>query len=93
MIGRRRRAESRKAIRAGPASAERGTREVAEGNFRYRLDTSRSDEFAQVARDFNTMTERLAELDGMKRDFVSPGITTCVPGMTMLPSGSPEPPP
>src|SRR5690606_29744135 len=41
------------------------------GNFRYRLDTSRSDEFAQVAHDFNTMTQRLAELDGMKRDFVS----------------------
>src|SRR5690606_3384142 len=53
------------------ATLKRGTHEVAEGNFRYRLDTSRSDEFAQVARHFNTMTERLAELDGMKRDFVS----------------------
>lgn len=50
---------------------KQGTREVAEGNFSYRLDTRRSDEFAQVARDFNTMTERLAELDRMKRDFVS----------------------
>lgn len=53
------------------ARLKRGTHEVAAGNFRYRLDTSRSDEFAQVAHDFNTMTQRLAELDGMKRDFVS----------------------
>ena len=30
-----------------------------------------TDEFAQVARDFNSMTERLDELDRMKRDFVS----------------------
>src|SRR5690606_13505586 len=50
---------------------KQGTREVASGNFAYRLDTRRSDEFAQVARDFNTMTELLAELDRMKRDFVS----------------------
>lgn len=50
---------------------KQGTREVASGNFAYRLDTRRSDEFAQVARDFNAMTERLAELDRMKRDFVS----------------------
>lgn len=48
-----------------------GTREVARGRFDYRLDTSRGDEFAQVGRDFNTMTERLGELDAMKRDFIS----------------------
>jgi signal transduction histidine kinase len=48
-----------------------GTREVARGRFGYRLDTSRQDEFAQVARDFNIMTERLDELDRMKRDFIS----------------------
>lgn len=53
------------------ARLKRGTHEIAEGNFRYRLDTSRNDKFAQVARHFNTMTERLAELDGMKRDFIS----------------------
>ena len=53
------------------ARLKRGTHEIAEGNFRYRLDTGRNDEFAQVARHFNTMAERLAELDGMKRDFVS----------------------
>lgn len=48
-----------------------GTHEVAAGQFDYRLDNSGGDEFAQVARDFNTMTERLGELDRMKRDFVS----------------------
>jgi signal transduction histidine kinase len=48
-----------------------GTHAVARSRFDYRLDTSRGDEFADVAQDFNTMTERLAELDRMKRDFVS----------------------
>jgi signal transduction histidine kinase len=48
-----------------------GTREVARGRFGYRLAVDRTDEFADVARDFNTMTARLDELDRMKRDFVS----------------------
>jgi len=48
-----------------------GTREVSAGRFDYRLATRGRDEFAQVAHDFNTMTERLDELDRMKRDFVS----------------------
>jgi two-component system sensor histidine kinase GlrK len=48
-----------------------GTREVARGRFDHRLDTRRGGEFAQVARDFNVMTERLAELDRMKHDFIS----------------------
>jgi two-component system sensor histidine kinase GlrK len=48
-----------------------GTREVAAGQFDYRLDARGGDEFAQVAQDFNTMIERLGELDQMKRDFVS----------------------
>jgi signal transduction histidine kinase len=48
-----------------------GTRAIAEGKFFYRLDTSRNDEFSQLARDFNTMTLRLNELDELKRDFVS----------------------
>jgi len=48
-----------------------GTRAIAEGKFFYRLDTSRNDEFSQLARDFNSMTQRLNELDQMKRDFVS----------------------
>ena len=48
-----------------------GTRTIAEGKFFYRLDTTRHDEFAQLAKDFNTMTLRLDELDQMKKDFVS----------------------
>jgi signal transduction histidine kinase len=48
-----------------------GTREVSAGRFGYRLDAHGHDELAQVARDFNSMTERLDELDRMKRDFVS----------------------
>ena len=48
-----------------------GTRAIAEGKSFYRLDTSRNDEFAQLARDFNSLTLRLTELDQMKKDFVS----------------------
>ncbi len=48
-----------------------GTRAIAAGKFYFRLDTSGKDEFAQVARDFNTMTHRLGELDVMKKAFVS----------------------
>jgi len=48
-----------------------GTRAVAEGKYYYRLDASRNDEFALLAKDFNTMTARLNELDQMKKDFVS----------------------
>ena len=48
-----------------------GTREVSAGRFDYRLTPTGNDELAQVARDFNSMTERLDELDRMKRDFVS----------------------
>jgi signal transduction histidine kinase len=49
----------------------RGTRAIAEGDFSYRLNASRKDEFAQLAADFNAMAHRLEELDQMKRDFVS----------------------
>ena len=48
-----------------------GTRAVAEEKFSYRLEETGHDELAQLARDFNTMTRRLSELDGMKKDFVS----------------------
>ena len=48
-----------------------GTREVSAGRFGHRLNASGDDEFAQVSRDFNSMTERLDELDRMKRDFVA----------------------
>ena len=48
-----------------------GTRAVAEGKFFYQLDSSRNDELAQLAGDFNIMTRRLSELDSLKKDFVS----------------------
>lgn len=48
-----------------------GTREVSAGRFAYRLESVGDDEFTQVARDFNSMTERLDALDRMKQDFVA----------------------
>jgi signal transduction histidine kinase len=50
---------------------QRGTHEVAGGNFEYRLPTDFDAEFAALASDFNAMTQRLGELDRMKRDFLS----------------------
>ncbi|MEJ2245110.1 MAG: histidine kinase dimerization/phospho-acceptor domain-containing protein, partial [Acidobacteriota bacterium] len=48
-----------------------GTRAITEGKYFYRLDTSRKDEFAQLAKDFNIMIRRLSELDELKKDFIS----------------------
>ncbi|HEY4132810.1 MAG TPA: ATP-binding protein [Gemmatimonadaceae bacterium] len=48
-----------------------GTREVSAGRFSHRLTPTGTDEIAAVAREFNTMTERLDELDRMKSEFVS----------------------
>lgn len=52
-------------------SLKAGTHAVARGDFDYRLPPGSSREFGQVARDFNTMTRRLGELDSAQRDFVS----------------------
>jgi signal transduction histidine kinase len=49
----------------------RGTHAIAKGQFWHRLPTHGRDEFSELARDFNVMTERLGELDQMKKDFVS----------------------
>jgi signal transduction histidine kinase len=48
-----------------------GTRAIAKGQFWHRLPTHGSDEFTELARHFNVMTEKLGELDQMKKDFVS----------------------
>ena len=48
-----------------------GTREIAKGNFEYRLYQDGTDEFGQLAADFNRMARRLSELDRMKKDFFS----------------------
>src|SRR5262249_27544400 len=48
-----------------------GTRAIAKGQFWHRLPAHGHDEFAEVARDFNSMAERLGDLERMKKDFVS----------------------
>ena len=48
-----------------------GTRAISKGQFWHRIPAHGNDEFAELARDFNAMTERLGELDKMKKDFVS----------------------
>lgn len=48
-----------------------GTRQVSAGRFDHRLRADGDDELAQVARDFNSMTGRLDELDRLKREFVA----------------------
>lgn len=48
-----------------------GTRAIAKGWFWHRLPVRGGSEFADLARDFNVMAERLGELDQMKKDFVS----------------------
>jgi two-component system sensor histidine kinase GlrK len=49
----------------------RSTHLIAKGQFWHRLPADGSDEFGELARDFNAMTQRLGELDQMKKDFVS----------------------
>jgi len=49
----------------------RGTRELAKGEFDYRVDDSGTDELAQLAGDFNAMADQLSKLDQLKDDFVS----------------------
>src|SRR5215475_8808509 len=44
-----------------------GTRAIAKGQFWHRLPAHGNDEFAELARDFNSMTQRLGELDQMKK--------------------------
>jgi signal transduction histidine kinase len=49
----------------------RGTRSISGGKFSHRLPEDGPLEFAELARDFNKMTEKLGELDQMKKDFVA----------------------
>ena len=49
----------------------RGTRSIASGEFSHRLPVNGPSEFAELARDFNSMSEKLGELDQMKKDFVA----------------------
>ncbi len=54
------------------ASLAEGTRALAEGKSFYRLDTSRKDELAQIAKDFNTITRRLNELEDKTKPGTEP---------------------
>lgn len=58
-------------IAGGLRRLTEGTRRVAGGDFDHRLAEDGGDEFAELARSFNLMTARLAELDQLKRDFLS----------------------
>ena len=48
-----------------------GTLAIAKGDFAHRLDSSGTDEFSEVAQNFNSMAQQLGELDQMKEDFIS----------------------
>jgi signal transduction histidine kinase len=49
----------------------RGTRSIASGEFSHRIPVTGPSEFVELARDFNSMSEKLGELDQMKKDFVA----------------------
>ena len=48
---------------------ERGTTALAAGDFDYRIELGRNDEFGQLASAFDDMAKRIAVLDRMKIDF------------------------
>jgi len=53
------------------AGLTRATEAVADGDFSVRVKAARGDEFSRLARGFNYMTQRLSELDEMKKDLIS----------------------
>jgi two-component system sensor histidine kinase GlrK len=50
---------------------QRGTAELARGNFAFRVEARGAPEVRSLAERFNFMSERLGELDRLKQDFVS----------------------
>src|SRR5262249_31699739 len=54
-------------ITAPVAKLVEGTRQVAAGNFDYRLDVSATDEIGDLASSFNTMTQGLRERADMQK--------------------------
>jgi methyl-accepting chemotaxis protein len=54
------------------ASLTEGTKAIAEGKIFYNLDSTRKDEFSQIAKDFNTLTRRLKESDKPKNNSEMP---------------------
>jgi signal transduction histidine kinase len=53
------------------ADLTRATEAVADGDFSVRVQAARDDEFSMLARGFNYMTQRLSELDQIKKDLIS----------------------
>ena len=60
-----------RSIAAPMRRLKRGTRELARGNFAFRVEAKGSPEVSSLAEHFNFMSERLGELDRLKQDFVS----------------------
>ena len=60
-----------RAINSPLRELTRGTRSIASGEFSHRIPVKGPSEFAELARDFNSMSEKLGELDQMKKDFVA----------------------
>ena len=50
---------------------QKGTREIAEGRFSYRVDLNTRDELGDLAEAFNKMSTQLKELDDMKGEFMA----------------------
>ncbi|MDX1764495.1 MAG: HAMP domain-containing sensor histidine kinase [bacterium] len=48
-----------------------GTKYIARGHFNKRIEIASRDELGDLAKAFNSMTEKLDELERMKRDFIS----------------------
>ncbi len=59
-----------RSVSAPLKSLQQGTRALAEGKSFYRLDTSRNDELAYLAKDFNTLVQKLRELEEKPKPHV-----------------------
>lgn len=49
----------------------RGTRELSKGEFSHRVQATGSPEFVALAQDFNSMAEKLSDLDRLKKELIS----------------------
>ena len=60
-----------RSVRGPVLRLQAGTRDVAQGIFDRKIEVTSADELGELARAFNAMTDRLAELEEMKREFIS----------------------
>ncbi len=54
-------------------------RQMAMGNYAVQVDTRRSDELGDLARDFNHMASEVQHSSQMQRDLLANVSTTCAP--------------